>query len=98
MKTPVLILLILISISCSHSRSKDQRLSEDPAPGYNYDWLIGSWIRCNDEEENSTYEHWMKNSSTEYTGLGCILQDGDTIIKENLRLIKTGEEWNLDPC
>jgi hypothetical protein len=62
----------------------------------NFDWLIGSWLRANDQEGNLTYEHWIKNSGTEYTGLGCTLHKGDTIFKEHLRLIRTGENWNLE--
>ena len=96
MKNIILILLALISVSCSQNNRKDHSSTEDPSAAYNFDWLIGSWLRTNDEEGNSTHEHWMKNSSTEYTGMGCTLQDGDTIFKENLRLINTGEEWNLE--
>ena len=96
MKNPVLILLILISISCSQNANRDQSLTEDPAASHNFDWLNGSWIRSNDEEGNSTYEHWMKNSAIEYTGLGYTLRGSDTIFKEGLRLIKTGEDWSLE--
>ncbi len=53
-------------------------------------------MRSNDKEGNITYEYWSKNSSTEYIGLGCTLHNSDTIFKENLRLIKTGEKWNLE--
>ena len=96
MKNPVLILLILINISCSQNSKREQSLSVDPTASHNFDWLDGSWIRSNDEEGNSTYEYWKKNSDSEYTGLGCTLQGSDTIFKEELRLIKTGEEWSLE--
>lgn len=66
MKIPVILLVLLISFSCS-SR--------------NFDWLCGNWVRTNDEEGYRTYENWMKNSNTEYIGLGCTLQDGDTVLK-----------------
>jgi len=81
MKITVLTLILLISFSCSSNH---------------FDWLCGSWVRTNDEEGYRTYEHWIKNSNTEYIGLGCTLQDGDTVFKENLRIIKTGKEWNLE--
>jgi len=96
MKNPVLILLVLISISCSQNNKRDQSLTVDPPASHNFDWLNGSWIRSNDEEGNSTYEHWIKNSATEYTGVGCTLRGSDTIFKEGLRLIQTGEEWSLE--
>ena len=95
MKNPVFILMILISFSCSQN-NRDQSLSKNFAASYNFDWLNGSWIRSNDEEGNSTYEHWMKISATEYSGSGCTLRGGDTIFNEGLRLIKTGEEWSLE--
>jgi len=96
MKNTVLILLILISISCSQNNRRDQSLTIALPTSHNFDWLEGSWIRSNDEEGNSTYEYWMKNSATEYTGLGCTLRGVDTIFKEGLRLIKSGEEWSLE--
>ncbi|MCK5692611.1 MAG: hypothetical protein KAI08_07165 [Bacteroidales bacterium] len=96
MKTLVIIVLALISISsCQHSR-RDHPHEGDTVSSDNFDWLIGSWMRSNDKEGNITYEYWSKNSSTEYIGLGCTLHNSDTIFKENLRLIKTGEKWNLE--
>ena len=86
MKYLTLILFALINISCS------QRANSD----VNFDWLIGSWLRNNDQESNLTYEHWIKNSDTEYTGLGCTLHKGDTVFKEHLSLIRTGDNWMLE--
>ncbi len=96
MKNVLLILLALISISCSQNNRKNSSLTDDPVTSGNFDWLSGSWIRCNDEEGFRTYEHWIKSSDTEYAGLGYTLQDGDTVFKEELRLIKTDEVWNLE--
>jgi len=80
------ILIILLSMSCTQKNITRQ----------NFDWLTGSWIRTNDKEGNITYEHWTKISSVEYKGLGYTLQNGDTIFKEQLRLIKTNKEWSLE--
>lgn len=96
MRNTILILLALISVSCSQNNRRDHSQGEDQGVAYNFDWLIGSWIRSNDEEGIITHEHWLKNSDTEYTGLGCSLQDSDTIFKENLRLILTEGDWNLE--
>ncbi len=86
MKYITLILLALISISCS------QRANSD----VNFEWLLGSWLRTNDQEGNLTYEHWKKNSDTEYTGLGCTLHKGDTIFKEQLKLYRADDMWKLE--
>jgi len=96
MKKLLIVLFTLMSISsCQHS-GRDQAHGGDTVSSANFDWLIGSWIRNNDKEENITYEYWSKSSSTEYIGLGCTLHNSDTIFKENLRLLKTGEKWNLE--
>ena len=79
------ILIILLSMSCSQKN----------ITRHDFDWLIGSWIRTNDKEGNITYEHWTKISSVEYKGLGCTLQNSDTIFKEQLRLIKINENPTL---
>ena len=96
MKNLVIILLALISISCSQNNRRDSARAGDIVSSDNFDWLVGSWLRSNDEEGNITYEHWIKSSITEYTGLGCTLHNSDTIFKENLRLIRTGENWNFE--
>lgn len=81
MKNPALILILMLSFSCSTD---------------NFDWLCGTWVRTNDEEGYRTFENWIKYSNTEYSGLGYTLLNSDTVFKENLRLIKTGEDWNLE--
>jgi len=73
MKKIPLILIALISFSCSQKNRSDQALAENPDTTNNFDWIIGSWLRSNDKEGNITFEHWAKNSSTEYIGLGCTL-------------------------
>jgi len=101
MKYLILGLIALISISCNQKRDRGQALSgdpatKDPATVDNFDWLVGSWKRSNDQKGKLTYEHWTRTSDTEYTGLGCTLHDSDTVFKEHLRLVKTGANWNLE--
>ena len=96
MKKLLIVFLTLMSISSCQSNRRDHPHERDSVSLENFDWLIGSWIRNNDKEENITYEYWSKSSSTEYIGLGCTLHNSDTIFKENLRLLKTGEKWNLE--
>jgi len=77
---------MLLSLSCSQ-----KNITQD-----DFDWLIGSWIRTIDKEENITYESWSKISNIEYKGLGCTLRKSDTIFKEHLRLIKINENWSFE--
>jgi hypothetical protein len=96
MKKLILIFFSLILISCTHNKRKDHTLPSESLSGDNFEWLAGSWMRTNDQEGNQTFEHWIKNSDTEYTAMGCTLHKGDTIFKEHLRLIRTGDKWNLE--
>jgi len=96
MKYITLIFFAQICISCNQNSNRDQAPATDPVNVGNFDWLLGSWVRTNDQEGNLTYEHWTRNSGTEYIGLGCTLQDGDTIFKEHLRLVKSDDIWNFE--
>lgn len=46
-------------------------------------FLVGDWIRVNEEEGNTTYESW----NTNLKGLGYTLKENDTIFKEKLSFI-----------
>ncbi|MFT4568643.1 MAG: hypothetical protein ACI9FN_003612 [Saprospiraceae bacterium] len=60
----------------------------------NLDWLLGDWIRTNDEEGSTTYEIWNKNSDMLYTGIGVsIASNGDTIFREDLKIISMNDHW-----
>ena len=67
-----------------------------PKSAQNFDWLIGSWIRTNDAEGKTTFEHWEKKSDTEYLGESYTMQENDTIWKENVGLVKVEEGWSFD--
>ncbi|MFH1321993.1 MAG: DUF6265 family protein [Bacteroidota bacterium] len=96
MKYLISILIILSSISCSQNNSRDKSLAEHSNATYDFDWLVGSWIRTNDEVGKKTFEYWTKKSIEEYIGFGCTIQNSDTIFKEDLRLIKINEDWNFE--
>lgn len=75
-------LLILLSLtSCSNNK--------------NFDWLLGDWIRTNEEAGRTTYESWTKISDSEYRSNGFTLAEKDTIWKEELSLVKKNNEWEL---
>ena len=46
--------------------------------------------------EKETFEVWTKISSSEYTGIGFTMQDSDTLKQEKIRLVKSGEKWDLE--
>lgn len=61
----------------------------------NLDWLLGKWKRLNEEKGKETFENWNKISSTEYSGIGFTMLDGDTIKQEKIRVIKQNGKWDL---
>lgn len=60
-----------------------------------FEWLSGSWQRTNDEEGSQTYEYWEINGE-EMKGMGCTIAAGDTVFKEDLRILKLGDKWMLE--
>lgn len=60
-----------------------------------FDWLLGKWVRSNEEEGLATYEFWDNGPGPGYQGLGFTLKAGDTIWQETMSLEKELEEWVL---
>ncbi|HEA28944.1 MAG TPA: hypothetical protein ENH91_02945 [Leeuwenhoekiella sp.] len=60
-----------------------------------FEKMQGDWIRTNEEAGKATYEHWEKIADQEYTGMAFTLQENDTIFKEDLRIYKEDNIWNL---
>jgi len=83
MKYVSYICLFIILFSCTKEETK-------------LDWITGSWERTNNSKGTKTYESWTKKSKEEYIGFGCTLKGNDTVFKENIRLIKLNNIWNLE--
>ncbi len=58
-------------------------------------WLIGSWIRENDQEGRQTYEYWAQAADNTYAGLGYTIEQSDTIFKEILAIKPINDKWHL---
>jgi len=50
------------------------------------EWLIGTWE--NKTPKGSIYETWGKTSDNEYSGKSYIVEEKDTIVVENIRLVQ----------
>lgn len=61
-----------------------------------FSYLLGEWKRTNETAGKETYEAWKKISEEEYIGLGYTLSAGDTIWKENIKLIKEVDHWDYE--
>jgi len=67
MKNLLAFVLILVLFSCTQNSPSSQS-SETTAPAIaesasqNFDWILGAWLRTNDDEGEQTYENWKKVS------------------------------------
>lgn len=97
MKKILILLIGVLIISCNHrnQESSNKAPSELTQEAENFDWLLGEWVRLDEEDGKRTFENWQKNSETEYSGIGFTMQSGDTIKQEKIRLIKANGKWNL---
>ena len=93
-------LLFLLSItiglySCNHPTDKKMK-TKNVQQENNFDWLLGTWTRLNDQENKTTFERWTRKSEQEYAGFSYTMLAKDTVWQENVRLIKENEGWSLN--
>lgn len=88
MKSKIIVIcFIAIALSCKEKTSNNQQ---------NFDWMLGSWIRTNDQEGKTTFENWIKYNDSVYSGFGYTMQNNDTVWQENVKLTKTNGNWSFD--
>ena len=90
----------MLSLCCFLGFS-DQSNYKDISPDLNgdqvnFDWLLGSWKRANNQEGSQTFEHWKKINDIELKGKGYTLKASDTVWQESIRLIKSEDDWNFE--
>ena len=61
-----------------------------------FGYLIGEWIRTNEADGRETFEQWKKLSDLEYSGMGYTLSAGDTVWKEDIKLIQEADHWDYE--
>jgi len=83
----ILIFQIILTASCNDNSSEREQ---------NFDWLIGNWVRTNNEEEKTTFENWEKQSDSAYIGFSYTMQQNDTVWQENIALIKEEAHWSFN--
>ena len=94
MRRVLIIVVVIFTVSCKNSPSVDTNI-ESTTVTENFDWLLGNWHRINEKDGKETYEIWNKKTNTEYIGVGFTLQNNDTIWKEDIKLIKSDDDWNF---
>jgi hypothetical protein len=98
MRNTLIMMMAILLISCG--KSNNQVATEEPiaaaeVAAVNFDWVVGNWVRLNDEEGKETFENWAKMSDTEYVGIGFALQNGDTVSQEAMVITQTNGAWEL---
>ena len=87
MKKLIALTALSFLIGCTSS-NKDQ-INE------NFDWLLGSWTRTNEEAGRNTYENWEKQHDSTYICHSFTLQAQDTVWQENARFSPVNGIWYL---
>ena len=59
-------------------------------------WLIGTWE--NKTTRGSIYESWIKKSDTEFLGKSYMKKANDTLVFENIRLVKEADRLFYIPA
>ena len=88
----ILIICLLFSVN-----DNDEELHfNQPQETENFEWLVGNWIRTNGKKESITTEIWEKSSDNLYLGTGLTKKNNKIVFRENLRLLKKGNNWTYE--
>ena len=90
------IIFIITLLSCGGSTPSGDISMEEVHFETEFDWLLGNWIRVNEEGEKMTHESWEKINTASYRGVGYTLLRSDTVWQEEMRLVKSDEGWNFE--
>lgn len=83
MKTSLLWTVIGVILLCSWGLQETHEIKKAA-------WLIGSWE--NKAPRGSIYETWIKVSDTEFSGKSYILNEKDTVVFEDIRILQEGQK------
>jgi hypothetical protein len=70
--------IILVISSCESSPKHESA---------DFQFLLGDWVRINNQIGYVTFESWTKDKKDNYLGFGYTLQGEDTVFKEYMRVI-----------
>jgi len=89
-KDMLLLLATLLIISCNSGETKD---NSQPVTVESLDWLIGNWIRTNEEPGLETSENWQKVNDSTYTAHSYTMKGSDTTWQEHTTLSPREGVW-----
>lgn len=59
----------------------------------NFDWLVGNWMRTNEEPGMATHENWKKVNDSTYSAHSYTLKGADTLWQETTTLLPDKGGW-----
>lgn len=95
MKNIFIFILLVSLLACEGKQTSKTQVSAD-IKVQNFDWLLGSWTRTNDEPGKETFEIWTKQTDHLYLGKGFIMENKDTIWEERIRLKENDSIWRFE--
>lgn len=78
---------MLLMFSCQSKRESESKET--------FDWLLGKWVRTNEEAGKSTLENWSKLNDSTYLGNSYTLVEKDTVWSENTVFSTLNGVWQL---
>ena len=96
MKKTIFLLGVFCIVSFAQPTVLPYSAIQNSAQQSNFDWLLGSWKRTNDQAGLQTFEHWKKIGEEELLGSGYTLKESDTVWQESIRLRKIEDVWNFE--
>ena len=84
------LIISLITIACNGNHHSNTGTVKQ------FDWLIGSWERTNEEKGKATFEKWEASGDSTYKGVSYTLKGVDTVWKENVLLRHRDTSWYYD--
>ncbi len=87
---------IALCMSCENRPADLNSATKESHAELDFDWMLGNWIRVNEDESKTTFESWKKQGGSHYVGFGYTMQGNDTVWQESVALIKTNGSWSFD--
>lgn len=93
------ILTITFLAACSNTKETESNdlATTKTEEAQRFDWLIGNWIRLNEEDSKTTYEKWILITPFHYLGEGYTIDKNtaDTLFSERMHLMFKDDTWRL---
>lgn len=90
-------IIVGVFSACNSNKKSETpiELGTEQVENPNFDYLLGEWIRTNEDPGKLTYEKWVKVNDTLYMGVGSTISNNDTIWQEKMELTTFQKIWTF---